>query len=397
MAATTNAGSICTTIVAGVVAWNVAVQPAEAQGFLWPQFRPWWDHHPARNSHRHKDENSGRADKAPAQAAAKGPLQIVISVADQSISVYDDGSLVAHSSVSTGVPEHPTPLGIFTVISKQRWHRSNIYSNAPMPYMQRITWSGIALHAGPLPGYPASHGCVRLKEDFAIRLWRLTRRGTRVIIAPRDVQPVEIASPRLPQAKPKAADAPQVTAAIVSDNTMIEAAGSSSPSTSPEDSQPPQAGAQAADSKRKTIPISILVSRKSNKVFIRQGFTNLLEAPVTIRDPDAPLGTHLFTLMSARPEDPTARWTVMSIPEGHRAPQGSTKRSTKQAVKQTVKISPHEPSPQKANAALDRIEMPPDAVERIAELLTPGSSLIVSDNGISNESGPDTDFIVETR
>jgi hypothetical protein len=139
------------------------------------------------------------------------------------------------------------------------------------------------------------------------------------------------------------------------------------------------------------------VSRKSNKLFVRHGFKDLFEAPVTIRDPEKPLGTHVFTLMRARPGDAALRWTVMSIPEGSaRSRQGSTKRP-KSAMKHMVEAAPPEPSPQKANAALDRIEMPPDAVERIAELLTPGSSLIVSDYGMSGESGPDTDFIVETR
>src|SRR5262249_54935555 len=94
-------------------------------------------------------------------------------------------------------------LGVFSVIGKERWHRSNIYSAAPMPYMQRITWSGIALHAGDLPGYPASHGCIRLKNDFAVQLWHLTRRGTRVIIAHDDIRPVEISNPHLFAAKPK--------------------------------------------------------------------------------------------------------------------------------------------------------------------------------------------------
>ena len=106
------------------------------------------------------------------------------------------------------MPRHPTPFGVFSVIGKKRWHRSNLYSAAPMPYMQRLTWSGIALHAGVVPGYPASHGCIRLKRDFAVRLWQLTRRGTRVIIAPDDIRPLEIANPRLFAAKPKASSGP---------------------------------------------------------------------------------------------------------------------------------------------------------------------------------------------
>ena len=113
--------------------------------------------------------------KAESEEAPKRPLQIIISIADQRISIYDDGTLIARSSVSTGVQGHPTPIGVFSVIGKQRWHRSNIYSAAPMPYMQRITWSGIALHAGVLPGHPASHGCIRLANDFAIRLCGISR------------------------------------------------------------------------------------------------------------------------------------------------------------------------------------------------------------------------------
>ena len=392
--ATTYVGSICATIVVAATAWNVAVQPAQAQFSLWPQFRPWRVYQaPVLHKHHHRDTSSRPTKKAPAQNAAKGPLHIVVSIADQRISVYDDGTLIAHSSVSTGVPDHPTPSGIFSVISKQRWHRSNLYSDAPMPYMQRITWSGIALHAGVLPGYPASHGCIRLKNDFAIRLWHLTKRGTRVIIAPNDVRPVEIANPRLPQA----AQAPSKTAAVVSDNAMIEVAEVPSLSTSATDSQPQQVTAQVPASARKTAPISVLVSRKTNKLYVRHGLKHLFEAPVTIRDPEESLGTHVFTVMRSRLGDAAFRWTVMSIPEGSpRTAQGSTRRP-KSAIKHMVETTPPEPSPEQANAALDRIEMPPDAVERIAELLTPGSSLIVSDYGISSESGPDTDFIVETR
>ena len=176
----------------------VPVGTAHARLVLWPQWGSWWgDHAPLRQSHRPRRAEPKSAKQDQAQDAPNGPLQIIISIADQRISVYDNGALIARSSVSTGIPRHPTPLGVFSVISKQRWHRSNLYSAAPMPYMQRITWSGIALHAGVLPGYPASHGCIRLKNEFAIRLWHLTKRGTRVIIASNDIQPVEIAHPHL--------------------------------------------------------------------------------------------------------------------------------------------------------------------------------------------------------
>src|SRR5262245_27310036 len=181
--------------------------PAHARSSFWPQFKFWWGDHHFRHKHQHKRTKSDLAKKPQSQDASKGPLQIIISLADQRSSVYENGALIARSSVSTGVERHPTPLGVFSVISKHKWHRSNIYSDAPMPYMQRITWSGIALHAGDLPGYPASHGCIRLTKDFAVQLWHLTRRGTRVIIAREDIRPVEIANPQLFVPKPRVASA----------------------------------------------------------------------------------------------------------------------------------------------------------------------------------------------
>ena len=121
-----------------------------------------------------------------------GPLQIVISIKKQQLTLYAGGQPVAHSQVSTGVPGHPTPQGVFSIIQKQIYHESNLYSSAPMPYMQRITWSGVAMHQGVVPGHPASHGCIRLPAAFAKRLWSLTKVGARVIIAQDDVALAEI-------------------------------------------------------------------------------------------------------------------------------------------------------------------------------------------------------------
>ena len=173
-------------VLAALAVCSLPSVTAHAQFFSWPHYRSRsGEHAPFRQKHQHRPVKSELAKKAEPQDPPKGPLQIIVSIADQQLSLYDNGALIARSSVSTGVQGHPTPLGVFSVISKERWHRSNIYSGAPMPYMQRITWSGIALHAGVVPGHPASHGCIRLTNDFAIRLWHLTRRGTRVIIAPR--------------------------------------------------------------------------------------------------------------------------------------------------------------------------------------------------------------------
>ncbi len=124
-------------------------------------------------------------------------IQIIVSRAKQSLTVYDDGKIIATSKVSTGKPGHDTPTGIFSILEKRKYHESNIYSNAPMPWMQRLTWSGIALHEGKVPNYPASHGCVRLPSGFAKTLFSMTERGAHVIIADEDVAPVVVRHPFL--------------------------------------------------------------------------------------------------------------------------------------------------------------------------------------------------------
>lgn len=129
------------------------------------------------------------------------PLFLIASIADQHVSIYNHHGLVVRSAISTGIPGHPTPKGIFSIIGRERFHRSNIYSSAPMPFMQRITWSGIAMHLGVVPGHPASHGCIRLPAAFAAKLWGMTRIGERVVISPHDLAPVAFDHALLPQPK----------------------------------------------------------------------------------------------------------------------------------------------------------------------------------------------------
>lgn len=130
-------------------------------------------------------------------AKPQGPLIIAVSINQQKVRVYDANGLFAESPVSTGMKGHSTPMGVFSVIQKNKMHRSNIYSGAPMPYMQRITWSGIALHAGVLPGYPASHGCIRMPMAFAVKMWNWTRMGARVVITPGAITPATFSHPLL--------------------------------------------------------------------------------------------------------------------------------------------------------------------------------------------------------
>ncbi|WP_245320847.1 L,D-transpeptidase [Bradyrhizobium lablabi] len=167
---------------------------------------------------------SAKTDAAVKETNAKphGPLIIAISIEQQKVRVYDANGLFAESPVSTGMKGHSTPMGVFSVIQKHKMHRSNIYSGAPMPYMQRITWSGVALHAGVLPGYPASHGCIRMPMAFAVKMWNWTRMGARVVITPGQITPASISHPLLVAQKvvpqPLIADDPKLDApAIKSD------------------------------------------------------------------------------------------------------------------------------------------------------------------------------------
>ncbi|MBI5313484.1 MAG: L,D-transpeptidase family protein, partial [Methylocystis sp.] len=207
--------------VTAATALGFARTPVMAQGFFFwgdreplinavpePQRVP----RPQRSAVRKKTsqpatDKSGAAstpDAKPEAAKLDRPLFLIASIADQQVSIYNHSGLVARSAISTGVAGHPTPKGIFTIIGRERFHRSNIYSSAPMPFMQRVTWSGIAMHLGVVPGHPASHGCIRLPAAFAAKLWGMTRIGERVVISPHDVFPAEFEHPLLPAPKMRA-------------------------------------------------------------------------------------------------------------------------------------------------------------------------------------------------
>lgn len=202
-----------------------SVSPAVAQDFLFFRDSPRYDRYdgpPPRLESRRPEPRQRLTPRQPARSAGKppkseiarpakeapppaGPHMLIVSVKSQNVSFYANGKLVSQSPVSTGKASNPTPFGVFSVIQRNRHHRSNIYSGAPMPYMQRLTWSGIALHEGKLPGYPASHGCIRLPERYADYLWRTIRMNTRVIVSREDVEPVDVAHPLLFQPKPPVA------------------------------------------------------------------------------------------------------------------------------------------------------------------------------------------------
>jgi hypothetical protein len=191
---------------------------AEAALYYWLDSGPgYWQPAPPFLQRRPKVRRpQAKKIEAPESGKPQGPLIIAISIERQNLKIYDANGFFAETPISTGVRGHPTPMGVFSVIQKHKFHHSNIYSGAPMPYMQRITWSGVAMHAGVLPGYPASHGCIRMPMAFAVKMWNWTKMGARVVIIPGEITPAGFSHPLLAERrvlpKPIAANEPQLDA-----------------------------------------------------------------------------------------------------------------------------------------------------------------------------------------
>src|ERR1019366_1395965 len=187
-------------VLAAAGVMGVASQ-AEAAIYYWPDSDPGFSRPEPTAPLRRPKARHHQAKKlaAPEKESAKpqGPLIIAISIEKQSLKIYDANGFFAETPISTGMRGHPTPMGVFSVIQKHKLHHSNIYSGAPMPYMQRITWSGVAIHAGVLPGYPASHGCIRMPMAFAVKMWGWTKMGARVVVTPGEMTPASFSHPLL--------------------------------------------------------------------------------------------------------------------------------------------------------------------------------------------------------
>ena len=424
---------------------------------------------PAAARYKVRHERSDVEHTEPFGSVPKGPLQIFISIDQQKLHLYSDGVHVADTSVATGVLSLPTPLGVFSVIQKQVFHRSNLYSNAPMPFMQRITWSGVAMHEGESIGHRASHGCIRMPHDFAVRLYHLTRIGVPVVIADPELKPTAFADPHLfvhrakppaevaadpkqvglragsdvaaapdgkpsdpaptaptpaavvasavpavfPAAKPDiaaalAANTPDPPGAkadpVAADAAAAPAAPEMPASAAPAAGMPPAlAAALATDALAKNNPIAIFISRKEKKIYVRQDFTPLFDAPVSIADPVKPLGTHVFAALDFTGDDRTVlRWDVVSLPgeppkAAHPAREERHDRHGRLRRDRRDQETDNLPPPDTPAEALARIDISPEAIDYISQLIVPGSSLIVSDQGLGDETGEGTNFIVVTH
>lgn len=415
-------------------------------------------------------------------AGTSTPLKIVISLDKQNLTVYRGTEPIAKSRISSGRSGYRTPKGVFSILQKRKWHRSNIYSNAPMPYMQRLTWSGIALHEGHVPGYPASHGCIRLPDKFARELFSMTDMGVHVFVTEGETKPVPIAHDTLLQPRPmqlvtvnerdvmlrwsqedgrplkwiplpvKASELQTVSysamnmSAPVGEDAEVTAVTSGGEAVSAEEvvSAEYEASLKLADleydmeqmdfyKNRSSEPLRILITQRegpermrdvqrllrqlghdpgdidgyagrdtrtairsfqeahkmaatgevtdelveklykeakssppaSGHIYVKQDRKTIFDAPVGIADPDKPLGTHLFSIQNFGIGDNEAEWHVVSDSEDS-----------------------------DPKAVLNRITLPDHVRDRLERMLTPGSSMIVADGGLSSETNKFTDFIV---
>ncbi|MFD2182022.1 L,D-transpeptidase [Rhodoplanes azumiensis] len=415
---------------------------------------------PARKAKRTKTEEPTKDTAAVRQP--RGPLVVSVSIGEQRVRVYDGVGQIAEAPISSGTKAHPTLTGVFSVIQKNRHHYSNLYAGAPMPYMQRLTWSGTAMHTGVLPGYPASHGCIRLPNSFASQLWGMTKLGTRVVVARSAVVPVEFSHAQLALLKKKpdpatpvsdlsraagktasapeatATDAPSagapaaavvpaaaavpaavpvpteatpaapVTAAPANETAPVQPAPLTATPTSAPTTEAPVT-AEPADGivpampvaeqgppprPLKPGPVAIFISKKEGKLFVRKGFEPIYDTPIQIADPDKLLGTHVFTATGFAEDGRTLRWTAMTLPPELRAEAtAATRKGGKVQPAAPIATGPSA----SAQEALDRVTLPPEAVEMLAPLMSAGASLVVSDKGLGPQTGRGTDFIVLTR
>jgi len=389
------------------------------------------------------------------------PIMAIVSIKSQQVTFYDADGWILRAPVSTGTTGRETPAGVFALLEKDKDHHSSMYDDAWMPNMQRITWNGIALHGGPLPGYAASHGCVRMPYDFAEKLFDKTQIGMRVIISPNDAEPVEFSHPALfmpkaeafaaapgraetlareateaartaDEAKNAAATAAREAASLTASLRKLEAlkkradaelafadralaAAKTDPAKARAEEVKQKAAATAAElgtqldtaradatskpgaaaaakdaakaaqtrkadaakaaseAKLALEPVSVYISRATQKLYVRRNthkpwadggevFDATIEVPVTIRNPDKRIGTHVFTAMARNGSG--LRWSAVTIDNSD-----------------------------DAKDALDRITIPQDVLDRIAPTAVPRSSIIISDEPLSKETNYRTEFV----
>ncbi len=284
-----------------------------------------------------------------------GPVVIIVSIPIQRAYVYRNGLEIGVTTISTGEPGHSTPRGVFTILEKEVEHTSSIYGEQ-MPYKERLTWGGIALHAGDLPGYPASHGCVRLPLEFAKLLYGVTEVGTTVIIADENSAPQEVTQPGLLL--------PYVKGVRAAEGVPVHL--------------PP--GEYSWNPKRAPKgPVTILISGADQMVYVYRSGIAIGGAGITIIDLNPPLDSAVFTMLVGQgggpnkwaPGRPTPRWMAVDVEFGSSVPDG---------------IDP-----------LERVLLPRQFAELLYDALAPGTTLYVTDQPATTETTTGKDFTIMTN
>jgi len=285
------------------------------------------------------------------EIAPEGPVVLVVSLDEQRAYVYRNGIAIGVSTISSGKPGKDTPTGVFTILQKNKDHKSNLYNNAPMPYMQRLTWDGIALHGGALPGYPASHGCVRLPHPFAAKLFAITRNGDTVVVSDARAAPTTLVYPA-------------VLAPVSAKGLPLAVPEGGGDGYSWDDTVAP-AG-----------QVGIVVSLSDKRIYVLRGGVPIGEAPLELLDGDLGFhGTTLFVMGEGAganasvldPGRPAHRWTAYPILQDARAGTDG------QAL----------PAGTLPADLLDRpslpVRLPPDFGRRLYDVLVPGTTVLITD------------------
>ena len=278
------------------------------------------------------------------EISPQGPLMILVSVPEQMMHVYRNGVLIGRSTVSTGSKGHATPGGVFSILEKKQTHRSKTYNNAPMPYMQRLTWSGIAMHSGQLPGYAASHGCVRLPYDFSQLLFSTTNRGGTVIIGD-DKTPV----PRL------ASNPGLILAPADFTPEMLHPLKKDDYDWHPERSL--------------EGPITMVISSADQAMYVYRNGDPIGRAAVEIAGGDQ-VGNHVFTMLEGTTGKPS-RFTP--------------KHEEARWMRVTSEGKPVDP-----DTLASRLRFSPDFADKLANELKPGTTVIVTDYPVVRKSKSDS-------
>lgn len=284
------------------------------------------------------------------ELSPRGPVLVLVSLPEQRAYVYRNGVRIGVATVSTGKPGFETPTGVFTILQKKREHYSNLYDDAPMPFMQRLTWDGVAMHAGRVPGYPASHGCVRLPRAFSEKLFEVTARGMTVVIVDEANRAPMLADPALFPAAP------------------VPALPASTPVGQLQQPAMPEPGYRWTPELAPPGALTVVLSTRDREVVVLREGIEIGRGPVQV-GADAPSGTRAYLLLEGTrgdlppllPDRPRRRWLRVHG-DGDAA----------------------QDDPARLAAAL---VVAPGFARAVHDAMTPGTSVVITDEPLGREAG----------